>query len=146
MQTLYRHYFVLCHNGHGTPIPRPSQVGTDGSLQAIATGAKKVILACSECGLVSEYSGQAVHEALAARLDIFEAGEGRLVRVAVECDGENCEALKDIHTVQGVATGTWRPKVVPRNWKFSDSARCSADHKLRLGDQSPEMHPERNLF
>jgi hypothetical protein len=130
---VYRHYFLRCpNNSHAIPLPRPNRAGTDGNLQEIDRDNRKAVFVCPYCGLASAYYGKGVQEHFLGTSDPFEAGECILVAVEVECDGESCGAQKVVHTIQGVATGTWRPKVSPKDWHFSESALCGAEHKLRL--------------
>jgi hypothetical protein len=64
--------------------------------------------------------------------NLFQAGECHLVAIEVECDDESCESPKVIHAILGDEKGTWKPKVVPKDWYFSDSAKCGAGHPLRF--------------
>ena len=63
---LYRHYLVPCLGcqvgWHGMPLPRPSQVGIDGNLPEITMAKIRVVLACPDCGRVSEYYERDIRE------------------------------------------------------------------------------------
>ena len=62
---------------------------------------------------------------------LFLAGECHLVSLEMECDGQNCEAPKIVHTIQGDEKGTWKPKAALKDWHFSDTALCGGGHRLR---------------
>jgi hypothetical protein len=112
----YIRCFLHCPNLHAIPLPRPSLLETIDSPQLRAKENRKVIVVCPYCGLGSAYFARDVREQMVLdKPSLFEAGECLFVSVEVGCDGESCEAPKVIHTVQGVATGTWRPTAVPRD-------------------------------
>ncbi|HTA22907.1 MAG TPA: hypothetical protein VK763_05195 [Terriglobales bacterium] len=143
----YVHYVINCQNGHGIPIPRPSQAGIDGSLQATATNPKRVVLVCPDCGIVSAYSGQDVRDFLAPTHDPFLTDECRLFEREAGCDGSNCEAPKVIHTVESGGAQTWKPKAAAIRWSFAESARCPDNHQLYF-DESLHVRksPKAELF
>ena len=141
-QMLYRNYFLRCPNACAIPLPRPSRAKIDGSLVQITMENREAIFVCPYCGLVSAYCGQDIVEMLTVDTpSLFQAHECALVCVELECVDKNCESQKVVHAIQGVAKGTWRPKVCPKEWMFSDTARCSDGHKLRF-DPAVE-HPRR---
>src|SRR5438270_12240073 len=101
------HYFLDCSNGHRIPIPRPSLIETDTSQPVIPKDGRKVNVACPECGLVHAYSVAEVDGIyLVSKPDPFQACEYALAVVSTECDGRNCEALKEVHTILGIDKGT----------------------------------------
>jgi hypothetical protein len=133
MDIAFVHCFLRCEDSHNIPLPHPSLLKTNDNPQLIAKADRTVVVVCPDCGLGSSYSAQDVRdEWIVGTPNLFQAGECLFVSTEVECDAENCEARKVIHVVQGVSTGTWRPKVVPRDWHFSDTATCSDGHKLRF--------------
>jgi hypothetical protein len=114
-------------------VPPPSLLDIDGNPRSSTKEKRQAVFVCPYCGLASLYStGDVLPQMLVDKPSLFEAGECLLVSAEIECDGQNCEAPKVIHTIQGDEQGTWRPKAIPRDWQFSDSARCGAGHKLRL--------------
>jgi hypothetical protein len=135
----YIHRFLRCPNSHAIPLPRPSHIERDDNLQEKAMENRRAVFVCPHCGLVSAYYGQDIVEQMAGTPTLFQLEQCSLVSIEIECDGKNCEALKVVHTIAGIATGTWTPKVVPRDWQFSESARCGAGHKLRF-DESRGLH------
>jgi hypothetical protein len=48
----------------------------------------------------------------------------------------------DLHGA-GADTETWRPIVDPEDWRFSETARCGAGHKLRFDDACQDHIVER---
>jgi hypothetical protein len=137
----YRNYFLRCRGPKSCaiPLPPPSRAEIDGSLQTIKRDNRRAVFVCPYCGLVSAYYGQDIQEMPLQTPDPFQAGECNLASIEVECDGENCRLQKLVHTIAASVSGTWRPKVVPRDWRFSDSAICEAEHKLRF-DESAGIH------
>lgn len=135
MGLAYPHCFLPCPNRHMIPIPHsiPSEIG--GSPRQTATDTPKVNVVCPECGVVSAYSVRDMTGGLFVDTpSLFQENECCLVAIEVECDGNNCEAQKVIHAILGVETGTWRPKAIPKDWHFSDSALCEDGHKLRFDE------------
>jgi hypothetical protein len=134
----YPHNFLQCRNSHYIPVPHPTLLERDGSPRQRAKDNPKAVFVCPECGLASAYSAQDMVEHLVVeKLSLFQANECHLVSLQVECYGENCEAQKIIHTIQGNDNGTWRPTTAPADWSFSDSALCAAGHRLRLDGSKP---------
>jgi hypothetical protein len=128
----YIHCFLHCPHVHAIPLPTPSLLERDGSPRSSAKENRTAVFVCPECGLGSSYSSQDIHEqVIADRPSLFQRGECLLVSVEIECDGENCEAPKVIHTIQGVDTGTWRPTAAPKDWHFSETALCVRGHRFR---------------
>lgn len=129
----YIHCYLACPNVHAILLPCPSLLERDGSPRSSTRENRIAVFVCPDCGLGSAYSAQDIREeVIVGRQSIFERGECLLVSLEIECDGDNCTAPKVIHTIQGADTGTWRPKAVPENWHFSDSARCGAADVLEL--------------
>ena len=129
----YIHCFLRCHGPKGCaiPLPHPNLLDTDENLRSLDKGAQSIVVVCPYCGLGSSYlERDVIHQVYADMPSLFQRDECVLVRGEIECGGSNCEAPKTIHAVQGVATGTWRPKAVAKDWKFSDSATCGAGHRL----------------
>jgi hypothetical protein len=133
MRWNYAHCYLQCPNSHRIPVPYSNPLGTDGSPRRTPTDTRTAVFVCPDCGLASAYSARDILEDRV--LDIpgpFLANECHLGAIQLECDGENCKAPKVIHVIQGDAKGTWKPKSIPKDWRFSDSARCAAGHKLRF--------------
>jgi hypothetical protein len=124
------HYLLVCRNLHNIPIPRPTPLGIDTSLQGRAKVEKKAIVACPACGLVSVYSESNIQMVLSPTPDPFEAGICRLIFVEVECDDRNCESPKAVHTTIGTDRGTWKEKAAPRTWNFDSGCLCDEGHHL----------------
>jgi hypothetical protein len=121
---------------HPDPAFQPSR--KIGNPLQNTTESLPIIVACPECGLVSAYSPEKMFGYLVAyKASLFQAGECHLVAIQVECNGENCKAPKIVHAIWGSDTGTWRPKVLPKDWQFQDSARCQNDHQLHLDPSGP---------
>jgi hypothetical protein len=140
MSAVYIHCYLRCPDGHTIPLPHPSLLKTIDNSHSSAKGTKNIVVVCPECGLASAYCEEDVIEfAIPEKTSLFQQGECRLVAIEIECAGHNCTAPKVIHAVQGVATGTWRPKVVPKHWRFDASARCEAGHQL-LFDEPQKLH------
>jgi hypothetical protein len=99
----YRHYSLRCPVAHTIPLPHPIQVDVNGSLRKIDQDNRKAIFVCPVCGHVSAYCGRDIRETIAGTPSPFEAGECDLFVVEIECDGENCEAHKLVHTAYGVS-------------------------------------------
>lgn len=135
----YIHRLLPCRNSCAIPLPRPSLLETDDNLRGKAKENRRAIFVCPYCGLVCAYYAREIVEHLVGTPSLFESGECDLVSIELECDGQNCAAQKVVHTIAGIATGTWRPKVVPRDWKFSETALCGAGHKLRF-DEPLRLH------
>jgi hypothetical protein len=128
-----KHYVLECRRGphvHYIPIPRPSRLGTDASLQAITTAWKKATVACPVCGFVSVYSESDVQVQMSPKPDPFEADARRLVYLEVECDGRNCRVPKTVHTIMGNDKGIWKQKVAPKDWEFDFHCVCDKGHLL----------------
>jgi hypothetical protein len=126
----YVHYSLPCPGWHGIPIPNSILEETIASLEGIAKVEKKAIVACPECGLVSVYSESDIQSAAFPTPDPFESGECILVLVEVGCDGAGCEVPKGVHTIFETEKRTWKPRVAPKDWKFSHDARCRDNHQL----------------
>jgi|ERR1700733_3221388 hypothetical protein len=131
MSLAYPHWFLPCPNMHLIPVPYSGPSEIDGSPRRRTNSPVNVV--CPECGVVSAYS---IHEATGGlyvdKPNLFQEGECHLVAIEVECDGENCEALKVVHAILGDDKGTWRPLAARTSWHFSDAALCGAGHKLRF--------------
>ncbi len=127
----YIHRFLRCPNSCAIPLPRPSLLETDDNLRKKAKENRRAIFVCPSCGLVSAYYAREIVEHLTGTPSLFQQGECHLVSLEIECDGQNCEARKVIHTIQGDVAGTWRPKVAPKDWHFSETALCAVGHRLR---------------
>lgn len=139
MSLAYIHSFLRCRNSCAIPLPHPP-LEMCANPQSKNTENRKVVVICPYCGLASAYSGRdVVQQVIEDKPSLFQDHECLLVSVEIECDSKDCEAPKVIYTVQGVATGTWRPKAVPKDWHFSDSARCEAGHKLNF-EESHRLH------
>ena len=135
MSVAHPHCFLRCPNVHLIPVPHSNPLEIDGSPRRAAQDSRIAIVVCPECGLASAYSVRdMVGHLVVDTLNPFQAGECHLVVIEAECDGENCEARKEIHVILGDDKGTWRPKATPKDWTFSDSARCEAGHKLHFED------------
>lgn len=133
MSLLCPHCFLPCPNRHMIPIPHSSPSGIDSSPRQIAKDNPIVNVVCHECGVVSAYSRQEVTGGMfVGTPDLFQENKCRLVATQVECDGENCEAPKTVHTVLVNDKGVWKLSIQPKDWQFSDSARCGAGHTLHL--------------
>lgn len=124
------HYLLVCRNLHNIPIPRPDHPRMAANLPVKAKAEKQAIVACPVCGLVSVYSGSSVQRVLSPGQDPFEAGICRLVFLGIECDDENCESPKAVHTTIGTGKGTWKEKAVPKTWKFDSDCLCDKGHRL----------------
>jgi hypothetical protein len=135
----YIHRFLPCRNSHAIPLPRPSLLETDDNLQQKAMENRRAVFVCPYCGLVSAYFGREIVEHLVGTPSLFQLGECNLVSIEIECDGKNCEAQKVVHTIAGTVKGTWRPRVVPKDWQFSESALCGTGHRLRF-DEPLRIH------
>jgi hypothetical protein len=136
----YVHCFLRCPNSCAIPLPHPSLLEKDDHPHSMPKGTRPIIVVCPYCGLASAYYERDVfQQVFVDKPSLFQSGECHLVSADIECDQLGCEAPKVIHTVQGVATGTWTEKVVAKDWEFSDSARCGAGHKLRF-DESRGIH------
>jgi len=134
----YHQRFLRCRNACAIPLPHPTLEEIESSLRPTAKEDRTAIFVCPYCGLVSEYSGQDIHELQMVNTpSLFQAGECVLVSIEVECDGKNCAAPKTIHAIQGAGAGTWKPMVAPRDWIFSETALCGAGHKLRFDESAP---------
>lgn len=126
-------YVLECRRGpqvHYIPIPRPNRLEIDSSPQARATDARRVLVACPECGFVSAYSESDVQVQMSPKGDPFEAGIRRLVSIQTECDDKNCETPRSVHTILANDGGTWTQKSLPKTWQFSPECRCEAGHSL----------------
>ena len=126
-------YVLECRRGpqvHYIPIPRPSRSEIDASPPVTTTAAKKVFVACPECGFVSAYSEADVQVLMSPKGDPFEADIRRLVSIQVECDDKNCDTPKSVHTVLQNDMGTWTQKALPRYWRFSSDCLCDSGHPL----------------
>ena len=146
MSFVYPHCFVICPKHHTIPVPHSSPIEIDGSPRQLAKVVPQVNVVCPECGVVSAYSIRDVTGGMFVdKPNLFQEDECHLVAIEVECDGENCEAPKVIHAIVGDEKGTWRPKATPKDWTFSDAARCGAGHQLRL-DETREQLPWTNLY
>jgi hypothetical protein len=138
MGTIYQHCYLDCPNHHSIPIPHSSLVEKIGNPVQNTTESLPIIVACPECGLVSAYLPDKMFGYLVAGTpSLFQAGECHLVAIRAHCDGENCKAPKIVHAIWSNDTGTWRPKVMPKDLQFQDSARCQNDHQLRLDASGP---------
>jgi hypothetical protein len=126
------HYYLDCVGGHHIPLPRPSLIGTEANPLEMPKDGKTATFVCPECGLVSAYSREEIRWMPLPTADPFRTCECALATVAVECDGKDCTAQKELHMVRGTATGTWTPTIVPRQWTFSENARCPAGHRMFL--------------
>jgi len=124
------HYSLSCPNGHGIPIPRPNLLEIHPTHMGMTTGEKKVIVACPECGLVSVYLESSVQMNLSPIPDPFDADRFRLVVLEVECGHEGCETPRTVHTVLENDKGTWKQKIVPKDWTFSADCLCENGHPL----------------
>lgn len=140
MSVAYRHCFLRCKNSCAIPLPHSTLEEIGNSLHQSATEIRTAVFVCPYCGLVSEYSRlDALEHLMVDKPNLFQAGECLLVSTEVECGGKNCRAPKTVHAVQGIDTGTWRPKVVPGGWQFDDTANCAAGHKLHF-DESARIY------
>jgi hypothetical protein len=140
MSVAYPHCFLECPKHHAIPIPHFSLIETFDSPRQNTTAGQPIVVVCPECGLVSAYSDRKIFGHLMVdKPNLFQEGECHLVAIQVECDGENCEAPKIVHAIWGVEGRTWRPKAMPKDWVFQESARCGAGHQLRL-DPSESLH------
>jgi hypothetical protein len=130
---VYSHCFLQCPNLHRIPVPCPNLLEIDDSLQQTGKANRKAVFVCPDCGLGSAYSAQdMVQDMIRGTPSLFLAGECHLVSLEIECDGQNCEAPKIVHTIQGDKKGTWKPTAALEDWHFSETALCGADHRLRL--------------
>jgi hypothetical protein len=129
---LYIHRFLRCQNACAIPLPHSTPEETDSNLLQRPTDNRQIVFVCPYCGLGSAYSGQDVFEtAVAGKQSLFQQRECLLVSIEIECDGQDCEAPKVIHTLQGVETGTWKPTAAVKDWQYSETALCGAGHRLR---------------
>lgn len=140
MSTGYVHTFLRCPNSHAIPLPMPSlseAIPTEGLTSATN---KTLVFVCPYCGLARAYHfGDVIQIMMADQPSLFQSHECVLVSVDVECESERCDAPKSLHTIQGIAGGSWRPKVTPKDWKFTESATCEHGHRLRF-DESARLH------
>lgn len=108
---------------------------------------RTAVFVCPYCGLVSEYSRRdTLEQMMVDKPSLFQSGECILVSIEVECDGKNCEAPKTVHVVRDGGKGTWKFAVVPKDWKFSDTAKCGAGHQLRFDKSRPIPRGYRTEF
>ena len=128
----YLHRFLRCCNSCAIPLPHPREAGH--SPRRKAQENRVAVFGCPHCGLASAYSAQDIVEHLLGTPSLFQLRECHLVSIEIECDGQSCEAQKIIHTIEGYVEGSWRPKVDPRDWTFSETSRCRAGHRLHFDD------------
>ena len=134
---MHIHYYLECIGGHHIPLPRPTLIGTATNPVEMPRDGKAAVFACPECGLVRAYSRDEIRWIPLPTPDPFQVCECALAVVAVECDGKDCGAPKELFVIRGTGTGTWTPTVVPRQWIFSETVRCPDGHRMFL-DQSME--------
>jgi hypothetical protein len=126
-------YVLECRRGpnvHYIPIPGPSRSEIYANPLATSKDAKRVLVACPECGLVSAYSESDVQVQMSPSGDPFEADIRRLVSLQVECDDRNCDTPRSIRTILENDRGTWTQRVLPRDWTFSSECLCQSGHRL----------------
>jgi hypothetical protein len=138
MSLYHPHWFLNClgrsDSGHHLiPIPRSIPTETRTSLQQTSTDVPLINVVCNTCGLVYGYSQLQKTGRPSDEADPFLIGDFRLAATKVQCDSENCGALKTVHAILENDKGIWKPRIDPESWQFDDSARChTAEHKLRL--------------
>src|ERR1039458_2658280 len=122
-----QHYVLECRRGpnvHYIPIPRPIPPEITANPRATTKAAKKVLVACLECGLVSAYSESDVQIQMSPRADPFEADVYRLVSLNIECGDKNCDTPRSVHTVVETERKTSKQKVLPVNWQYGPDCLC----------------------
>jgi hypothetical protein len=128
-------YFLRCECGNTIPLPHPTLASVVEAQTAPKKVIRKAVFACIECGLVSAYSSEDIQAILSPTPGPHLRGERTLGYIVPRCVGNNCEAPRRLYIL---GTGpaileTVRMKVPPRDWRFSPSATCEAEHALYIG-------------